>query len=420
MKIVLINHYAGSPRHGMEFRPYYLSRAWKARGHEVTVIAASHSHLRRENPRIGDETIVEEYIDGIRYVWIATPSYQGNGIGRAINMAAFVTRLLKYWRRVIGERGADAVIASSTYPLDIVAACRLARKSRGGLLFEVHDLWPLSPIELGGMSPSHPFIRVMQWAEDKAYRDADRVVSILPDTLDHMVSRGMAADKFAYIPNGVDASEWDAVPVGLPDEHAATLSQLRAEGKLVIGYAGSHGVANALDTVVDAAAVLEDAPVVFVLVGQGPEKARLMRRVEDMKLDNVRFLPTVSKTCIPTLLGLFDVACFAAQNSPLYAHGISFNKLFDYMMAGRPILQALTASNDLVSASDCGLSVPGEDPAAFAAAVRRFVAMSRTERDSMGGRGREYALKHHVYDILADQFLEVISDARRRSARREF
>jgi len=419
VKIVLINHYAGSPRHGMEFRPYYLARAWRARGHDVSVVAASNSHLRRQQPEVRGKSIREENIDGIRYIWIATPSYRGNGIGRAVNMGTFVARLLWNRSRVVGDTPADAVIASSTYPLDIVAARAIAHDSTAALLFEVHDLWPLSPVELGGMSPNHPFVRVMQWAEDKAYRDADRVVSILPDTIDHMISHGMSADKFAYVPNGVDMSEWTGNTAVLPDEHAAVIAQARKDGKLVIGYAGSHGVANALDTLLDAAALLHGEPVMFVLVGQGPEKLRLEHRAAAMRLDNVRFLPTVAKANVPSLLGNFDVACFASQNTRLYRHGISFNKLFDYMMAGRPVLQALSASNDIVAESGCGLSVPGEAPDAVAEAVRMFLAMSVEDRNTMGIRGRAYVMKHHTYDVLADTFLEVIVDARLRKARHD-
>src|SRR5205823_12053650 len=95
MNILLINHYAGSVRHGMEYRPYYLAREWVRSGHRVTIVASSTSHLRNQAPVLDGRTRLDETIDGIDYVWLATPSYRGNGAARVRNMAAFVLRL---WR----------------------------------------------------------------------------------------------------------------------------------------------------------------------------------------------------------------------------------------------------------------------------------------------------------------------------------
>ena len=93
MKILYVNHYAGSPRHGMEYRTYYLSREWINAGHEVEVVAASFSHVRTVQPDMDHKTIFEEQIDGISYRWYATPSYRGNGVRRGINIIIFLLAL---------------------------------------------------------------------------------------------------------------------------------------------------------------------------------------------------------------------------------------------------------------------------------------------------------------------------------------
>ncbi|MYN21268.1 glycosyltransferase, partial [Rugamonas sp. FT107W] len=110
----------------------------------------------------------------------------------------------------------DLVIASSTYPADIWPARRIARLAGARLAFEVHDLWPLSPMLLGGMSRWHPFILLMQAAEDYAYRHADTVISLLPHAAAHMAARGMAPHKLHVVPNGVDPDEWQGRPAPLP------------------------------------------------------------------------------------------------------------------------------------------------------------------------------------------------------------
>jgi hypothetical protein len=129
-------------------------------------------------------------IDGIAYRWLPTPPYQGNGLGRVKNIWAFCRQVWALADRLVADFRPDAVIASSTYPMDIWVARRIARKAGARLVFEVHDLWPLSPVELSGMSPRHPFIRLVQKAEDDAYRDADVVVSMLPKVHSYMAAAG--------------------------------------------------------------------------------------------------------------------------------------------------------------------------------------------------------------------------------------
>jgi len=177
MNILLINHYAGSTRHGMEFRPFYLAREWVRAGHRVQIVAASFSHIRARQPEF-DGAALDEQIEGIDYRWLRTPAYTGNGAGRVKNMLAFMAALWRDGPRLAREFRPDVVIASSTYPMDIWPARRIAKLSQARLVYEVHDLWPLSPMELGGLSRWHPFIVWVQLAEDYAYRHADKVVSI--------------------------------------------------------------------------------------------------------------------------------------------------------------------------------------------------------------------------------------------------
>nr|HPG80754.1 glycosyltransferase [Piscinibacter sp.] len=165
MNILLINHYAGSPRHGMEYRPYYLAREWVRLGHRVQIVAASWSHVRSVQPSPAGDEVIDETIDGIAYRWLPTPPYGGNGVGRVLNIWAFLKQLWRDAPRWASEFRPDAVIASSTYPMDIWVARRIARLAGARLVHEVHDLWPASPIELSGMSPRHPFILLCQKAE---------------------------------------------------------------------------------------------------------------------------------------------------------------------------------------------------------------------------------------------------------------
>jgi glycosyltransferase involved in cell wall biosynthesis len=405
MNILLINHYAGSRTHGMEYRPYYFAREWVRAGHQVTVVAASFSHLRTVAPTT-TEPVTEEWIEGVRYLWYRTPSYHGNGVARARNIFSFVRQLWFDARRLAREYRPDLVIASSTYPLDIVPAHRIARAASAKLVYEVHDLWPLTPIELGQMSARHPFILLMQWAENYAYRHADRVVSLLPKAAEHMCAHGMDPRKFCYIPNGVSMDEWTPDDIPLPSEHQETLTRLKQEGRFILGYAGGHALSNALDSLIEAAQRIEAIPVSIVLVGHGVEKDRLMRKSREMGLRNIIFLPPVPKALIPRLLQECDACYLGWARSPLYRFGVCPNKLLDYMMAGKPVIHAIDAGNDLVAEAGCGISIPPESPQAIADAIAELSSKNPAELAAMGGRGREYVACHHQYAGLARELLE--------------
>ena len=408
MRLLLVNHYAGSLRHGMEFRPFYLAREWTRLGHAVLVVAASHSHLRSVAPRVQGASTPEQ-IDGVDYLWLRTPAYRGNGAGRVFNIAAFCLRLAARARQLARDFRPDVVIASSTYPMDIWPARRVARLAGAKLVHEIHDLWPLSPIELGGMSPRHPFIRVCQAAEDTACRDADVVVSMLPRVHEHLRERGLDLRKLHIVPNGVFAAEWSGAAAPLDAALAAHIDAAHAQGRIVVVYAGAHGIANALDSLLDAAALLRSERFAFVLVGDGAERARLAVRVASEGLTNVRLFEPIAKAQIASLLARADIAYIGLQRVPIFRFGIAPNKLMDYMMGGCAVLCAIEAGNDPVSEAGCGISVQAESAPAIADGLRRLAALAPAERAAMGARGRDYIRSRHDWPVLARRFIEAVS-----------
>lgn len=402
MDILLINHYAGSVRHGMAYRPYHFAIEWIKAGHAVTIVAASFSHLRYNQPKC-DLPITVEAIDGIRYVWLKTPTYSGNGLKRIINMLSFTGQL---YARPLPITKPEVVIDSSTYPLTIYAANRIAKRYGARLIFEVHDLWPLTPMELGGFSKWHPFIILMQQAENYAYKNAHRVVSMLPKAKKHMVSHGMSPEKFVYIPNGVDVSAWQ-LNNALPEEYGDLLKNFKRRGKFVVAYTGAHGNANALQYFIKSAELLKGHDKIhFLLVGNGPEKKALQAMAKTENLHNISFLPSIPKIFIPALLRQIDACYIGWKRKSLYRFGINPNKLMDYMMSGKPVIHSIEAGNDLVAESGCGISVVPEDPEAVADAILALFHMSAEDRMAMGQRGHDYVVTRHAYSALAHKFLE--------------
>lgn len=401
MNILLINHYAGSPRHGMEFRPYYLAREWISQGHHVTIVASSVSHIRQRNPEF-DGPALAETLDGVDYLWLRTRAYSGNGASRLLNMLQFTGLLYRHAKALAAKRP-DVVIASSTYPYDIWPARHIARRTGAKLVYELHDVWPLTPQLLGGFSKWHPMIYSMQCAENYAYAHADKAVSLLPGTEAHMRAHGLQGNKFIYIPNGIDPGS-AATP--LPEAIRTQIAQFREKFATLCIYAGGHAVSNALEPLIDAAGKLPVATVGLVLVGNGVEKARLEQKAHQLGLTNVLFLDSIPKTAVASLLALGDMAYIGWRDSPLYAHGMSPNKLFDYMMAGLPVVHSTSSPYDIVRDADCGISAAAEDVDAIAHAISQLAGMAPSERRRLGENGRRFAQLHHAYPTLAAQFLD--------------
>ena len=410
MNILYIEHYAGSPEMGMEFRPYYLAREWVRLGHHVRIVAGDFSHLRLHNPKV-DTDFQEETIDGITYNWVKTGTYEGNGIARALTMFRFVHKLRGKAKWIAENWKPDVIITSSTYPLDTYAGQKIkkmtkrlgARSGNGAtLIHEVHDMWPITLIEIGGMEKHNPFVVMMQIAENSFCTHSDYVVSLPVAAKDYFVEHGMAPEKFKPIMNGVVLSEWEN-PTPLPQEHQELLDRLHEANKFVICFFGSVNVSYAVDYLIKAKEKLNDARVAIVIVGEGNQKKELMQ----IAGEDVYFLPRIPKTAIPTLMGCIDCCYVGALHNDMFRFGICMNKLFDSMMSGKPILYAVEAPNNFITDYECGISVKAEDIDALAEGIQSMLELTPSERETMGKNGRNAVVEHFSYEKLALRFSEL-------------
>lgn len=407
MNILYINHYAGSPEMGMEFRPYYLSEEWVKTGHKVTVIAGEYSHLRKKNPSV-DNDWTTETIDGIEYVWLKTGKYKGNGVSRALTMERFVRKLQTHSSMIAKKWSPDVVIASSTYPLDTYPAQSIAKKANAKYVHEVHDMWPATLYEVGGMSRKHPFVVAMQIAEDSAYKHCDKCVALLPYSKDYMVEHGLKPEKWVNIQNGIVEEEWEN-PEPIPEEHKKFFEEHK--DKFIVGYFGGHALSNALDKSLDTAKEFlkkgED-DIIFVFVGDGVEKKKLVKRAENESINNAFFLPPVSKRSVPDLIRHFSCSYMTGMPSPLYRFGLCLNKMYDSMMAGVPIICAFDAPDTLVVEYDCGYQCDPSDPGTVAKCIEHLKSLPAEQLKRMGENGRAAVKKYYTYNKLADLFIKSI------------
>lgn len=404
MRILLVNHYAGHPRLGMEYRPFYMAKEWQELGHDVEIVACSQSHVRQHQPKChGWKT--HERIDGINYTWLKSTAYSGNGVARLLNMLFFVIRFWLYGRFFIQNRP-DVIIASSTYPLDVYPSHLLAKRWRAQFIFEIHDLWPLSPIELGGISPKHPLMRLFQHAEDYGYKHCDAVVSMLPCTLEHMKNHGLNPKKFNYIPNGIIPEDWQENHP-LPELHKSKIQELKDKNHFLVAYAGAHGTANDLISLVEAAKSI-DKNIDILLVGQGPEKRHLIDHAKSLNLTNVHFLPAIRKTEIPAFLAHMDALYIGLSPQPLFRFGVSPNKLMDYMMASKPIIYAIASGNHPVVDFRCGIETSPGKPQQIGASINKIYQLDEKQLLAMGQNGRKAVRESFNYSVLAKNFEKIM------------
>lgn len=405
MNILLINHYAGSKEYGMEYRAYYLAKEWVRKGHQVAIVAATFSHLRLKNP-IMQKDYQSETVEGIKYFWMKTPAYNGS-LKRILNMGTFVYKLYKYAKSLFNEIHPDLVIAASCYPLDNYPAYKIAKMSGAKYTYEVRDIWPLSPKLIGGYSDNHPFIWVMQKAEDYAYKHVDKVVSLLWNAEGHMLEHGLAQGKFVCVPNGYYPEEWTAekFALPLPEEHQKVFDNLK--GEIIVGFAGGFAASGNVITLVKSAVELKKrTDIHFVLVGKGPELSSYEKVIKEEGLNNITILPAVPKNLIPAINKHFDIAHLGGLHSELHKYGTSYNKMTDYMLCSLPIVQSVDEPGSVVERVGCGIRVEAENVKAVADAIVKLADMTAEERAEMGRKGKEYVEKNLPWSKLAQDFLK--------------
>ncbi|TKR56508.1 glycosyltransferase family 4 protein [Allopusillimonas ginsengisoli] len=400
---------AGGPGIGRYARPYSLAKEWANSGVRTTVFTAANHH-QLDHPQAAGHLDV----GGVGYEFISCRVYKGNGGGRLLSMADTTLNLWRHGHEYAAKYGRpDVIISSSPHPYLFLATHALARQLKAKSIFEVRDLWPLSFIELLGLSKCHPLVLFTGWVERYAYKRAEAVISLLPLTRPYMVAHGLAHDKWHYVPNGVEEpSSAASVYCSPSDENVGCIAKakaLKALGYMVAVYAGGLGLPNNVESLVRALALCTNTKIAAIIVGRGERKSAIERLVQENGLDDRVFVfDQVGKQIALDLLESADVGYISLKAEPLFRFGISPNKLFDYMLAGLPVLSCIKAGNDPVQEAGCGLSVPSTTVEDVAQALQSLASMSEAERKVMGARGRDYVLRNHSYNALAKHYIDIL------------
>ncbi len=403
MRIWILNHHATAQFDAKGGRHYNFAKFLKARGHEVLVFCASSFHGKSEN-LINDKALFIEREDGhTHFVFVKTRSYVGNGKSRILGMADYyrnVKKAARYFEKP------DVIIGSSVHPLAIAAAESLAKKYKIPAIAEVRDLWPESIVAYNVARKRNPVIKALYMLEKHLYKKADRLIFTMEGAYDYITERGwdrqIPREKVHFINNGVDLEFFDSCAESGGGETAEKTA-------VDLVYTGSIRRANDLSGLIEAiplvnAAVKENFRV--LLYGDGDYVPQLQARLEELGASNVHFMGRVNKTQIPAVLKAADI-CYVdgCINTALCRFGMSQNKTFDYLAAGKPIVTPVPDKYDIAVNAGAGLYVENEKTCVANALIK--LVNSKELRESMGSLARATA-KNYDFAKLTDDLLKVI------------
>jgi len=392
VKITYISKYAVLPEFGAPTRQYFLSKYMAASGHEVKLIG-SRSIPEKVPPFKGLYRSVKE--GNLEMVTLQGPPVKlGFSLKRVWSWLVFEINLFRYYRH-LKKFKPDVVIVSSLSILTFIFGVYVKKKLKIPLVLEIRDIYPLTLVEVGNYSPRHPLVKFIGWVEKYGYKHADLILSTLPNCDQHIEKVMGKKVNFKWIPMGIDPDYFginpsDPAPAFQPEP-----------GVFKIGYAGTIGLANAMDVIFEAAADLEkDYPDIrFIITGDGPMKPDYIKKYGHLK--NIEFRDPVSKKGLQPLLTTMNLLIHSYLNQPIYRYGVSPNKWIDYMLSARPVLVALGGQTCIVGDAGCGIFVRPEDKEALKKGILEFYKKSPEELDEMGRKGREYLLSNLTYPYLA-------------------
>lgn len=358
------------------------------------------TYARRSGSRFFGDVI--ENVGDVAVHWLWAAPYQRNDWRRYANMVSFATSVFAFLARAPVTSG-SVFIGSSPNLLAAQATAFAASARRARFVLEVRDLWPESLIEVSGREGA--VARGLRVIADDLYRRADKIIVLTERNADAIAARGVSREKFVYVPNSIDPQLFAAeVP-------AAIDARLRLPAdRFCAVYAGAHGPANDLDTLLGAARVLAargDDRVQIVLVGDGTEKPRLEEQARQERLANVTFLDPVPKSTIPALFARCHAGVLVLRDLPLFRYGVSPNKLFDYMGAGLPVVTNVAGDcGDIVQRAGCGVAVAPGDPVALADGLALIARDPKAQ--ALGAAGRRHVLEHFNREHLVGRLITLL------------
>ena len=398
LNILFINHYSITPSKGGASRHYEIGKRLSRNGHDITLIGGCYHHHLKKNISF-DSSFEISYEDGIKVIWLRLKKYSNpQGVQRFVNWFAFAVRILLLNKE--NYKKPDVIYYSSVSLVGVISAFILSRIYRAKFVFEVRDIWPLSIQELKSISKYNPAILLLRLIERFGYKQADLIISTIPGLTKHLSKSGIKDKHSFHSPNGIENKEY-------PNIYSSVFEEIKEKQstKFVVGYAGSIGTPNGVETLVEAAKVLKaNKDIFFTIVGDGPRKKDLINLSKKYGLNNIFFADRVPRQEVHQIIESFNIA-FHGQSiiTPLYDFGISPNKIADYMLHGKPVINAYSGGEDPVEKYNCGITVPALDHKSVAGSILQFKNMDKELFLKMSANAKDAISIFYDYDVITSR-----------------
>jgi glycosyltransferase involved in cell wall biosynthesis len=391
-----ISKYSSPLKYGLGSRHFYLAREFNELKKRTIIFSSDSNHLTKfpEFPT----TYFRESIDGVETWWIKTLKYKGSAsIRRILSWIDFEIKLWAMPKKNIARP--DVVIVSSLSLLTILNGFWLKKRYRCRLFFEIRDIWPLTLVEEGGFCRWNPFIMILAWIEKFGYLKSDVIIGTMPNLSEHVRAvTGKNLPCYCF-PLGFDLALYEQsepLPEGFEERYIP-------RHKFIVGYAGSIGRTNALETVIRCAEQMqENSYIHFLLIGEGAMLSGYQKRVAGHP--NISFAPKVKKLQVQSFLRQCHVLYFSAMNSKVWQYGQSLNKMIDYMYAAKPVIASYSGYPSMLNEAQSGVFVLAEDVQALKNAVLAYEKMPRERLEQIGKKGKAWLLENRRYSKIARDY----------------
>jgi len=385
--IWIISQNSGTPNLGGVQRHYFFAKEFKKDNVDNTIISCQKNHLYIKKPDKGLGKI-----DGVSFLQLFTFFSFSKGIFRFLQMFEFAVRI--FFLPFYNLKKPDVIILSSMSIFPLPAVLFLKKFYGAKFIFELRDLWPLTPIHLKGVPKRNLLIKLMFYLEKLAFKKADQIVSTLEESGSYIDSISNRPNKLTIIPNGTSK---DYIHKKLKIN----------KGNIKIVYAGSFGIANALDPLIE---FLEKNKfpenIEFHFYGDGYEKQQVEEKLKGVK--NIFFNNKIPRDQLIKILPDFDFGYVAWHKVQLYDYGVSGQKYYDYMASGLPILSASGKIKDSIFKYGCGFQFENT-PKALEKAILKISKMKRQDFRSMGQKGLDQ-IQNYTYENLAKNYITIFNN----------
>ena len=405
MNIWIVNHYAIPPRMGGLVRHYYFSKYLREKGHNVKIFTSSKIHNTDIN-MIKDKSLYkEELMDNVEYTFVRSKNYSGNGIDRIMNMADLPFKMWKAMKIFWKKEKPDVIYTSSPDLFVAFFALLFGKFHKVPVVVEVRDLWPESIVVYNRMSRKNPIIQILYQLEKWIYKKADRLIFTMEGGKDYICEKKwdkkIDLQKVFHINNGIDLEEFEHNL----NEFKVDDSELEDEANFKVVYTGSIRMVNHLQTLIDVADILKKEGknnIRIIIYGEGTEREKLEKQCKDKKL-NVFFRGRVEKKYIPYIVSKANLNLINVKNSSLIKYGGSWNKLFEYMAGGKPILSNLPGNYDLIKEYNLGISETFANAQEYAKQIVKIAELNEKNYREMCDNAKRTSLlfdyKKHTNDL---------------------